>query len=188
MSWLNKFRNIIRQEAQRVTSEVSLPRAGRVTHYDPARYCARVLLQPEGIQTGYLPIKTEFAGNGWGDYAPPSIGQIVDVHFQQGGREAGYISGCFYSAITKPLSVPSQERWFVHKSGTAIKLTNDGNVLISAHADLRIEANNIKIHARNTYSFDANGQGQKWDGAGVETWQDDDVSKPHHNHAPPETP
>jgi phage baseplate assembly protein V len=188
MTWFNRFRNVIRQEAQRATADLSLPRAGIVTHYDPARYCARVLLQPEGIQTGYLPIKTEFAGNGWRDYSPPSLGQVVDVHFQQGGKEAGYIAGCFYSAKTKPLAVPSEERWIVHKTGTAIKLTNDGNVLISAAADLRIEANNIKIHARQTYAFDANGQGQKWNGSSVETWQDNDSTGAHHNHAPPETP
>lgn len=188
MSWVDKLRNVIRQEAQRVMGGITLPRMGIVTNYDPARHSARVLLQPEGIQTGYLPVTTAWVGNGWGMYSPPSIGNVVEVHFQQGGKEAGFIVNRFFSSKTKPLAVPSEEFWVVHKSGTAIKLTNDGNVLISAHADLRIEANNIKIHARNTYAFDANGQGQKWDGAGVETWQDNDTVKPHHNHAPPETP
>src|ERR1022692_1633589 len=146
MTWFNRFRNAIRQEAQRATADISLPRAGIVTHYDPTHHTARVQLQPEGILTGYLPIATPWAGNGWGFYAPPLLGQIVDVHFHQGGKEAGYIVRRFYSNITKPLPVPAGEFWVVHPSGTALKFTNDGNVLISAHADLRIEANNIKIH------------------------------------------
>ena len=190
MSFFDRLRNHMRQEAQRATSHITLPRAGTVTNYDPDRHAVRVLLQPEGILTGYLPVTQPWVGNGWGMYAPPSIGQIVDVHFHQGGKEAGYVVGGFYSAKTKPLSVPAGEFWLVHQSGSKITFTNDGNILISAAAghNLRIEADNIKIHARQTYAFDANGQGQKWDGSGVETWQDNDVTKPHHNHAPSETP
>jgi uncharacterized protein involved in type VI secretion and phage assembly len=178
----------MRQEAQRATADITLPRAGVVINYDPARHAARVTLMPEGVTTGYLPVKEPWVGNGWGMYAPPSPGQVVGVHFQQGGGEAGYIDGGFYSAKTKPLPVPAGEFWLVHQSGTSLKFTNDGNVLISAYADLRIEANNIKIHGRQTFAFDANGQGQKWNGSSVETWQDNDSVGAHHNHAPPETP
>jgi Type VI secretion system/phage-baseplate injector OB domain len=189
MSWLNRLRNHIRQEAQRATSDLSLPRAAIVTgSIDPARYSARVLLQPEGTLTGYLPIASQWVGNGWGMFCLPSPGDVVDVIFQQGGHGAGVIVGRQFNAKAQPVPTTSGEFWLVHQTGTKINLTNDGNILISAHADLRIEANNIKIHARQTYAFDANGQGQKWDGAGVETWQDNDVPKPHHNHAPPETP
>jgi hypothetical protein len=114
-------------------------------------------------------------------YAPPMIDQIVNVHFHQGKRDAGYIVGGFYSAKTQPLPVPSGEFWMVHKSGSYIKFTNDGDILISAARDLN-------LHAARHYVFDANGQGQLWDGLGVETWQDDDVVKPHHPHAPPKIP
>jgi hypothetical protein len=181
MSLIDRLRNHMRQEAKLATAHISLPRAGIVTNYDPDRYAARVLLQPEGILTGYLPITSMMVGGGYGEYAPPEIGQVVDVHFHQGGKEAGYIVGAFFSSKTKPLSVPSGERWSVHKTGSYIKMTNDGDVIISAARDL------IK-HAGRRYIFDANGQGQIWDGSGVETWQDDDVTKPHHNHAPPKIP
>lgn len=60
--------------------------------------------------------------------------------------------------------------------------------LIETPFDFELRAKNIKFHATDSYKFDVNGQGQKWDGAGVETWQDNDVAKPHHNHAPPEIP
>jgi len=62
------------------------------------------------------------------------------------------------------------------------------NITVKATEAARIEGDIVKIHAASLFQFDCNGQGQKWDGTGVETWQDDDVAKPHHNHAPPEIP
>lgn len=61
-------------------------------------------------------------------------------------------------------------------------------ILIETPLDFEVRAANIKLHATTSYKFDVNGQGQKWDGLGVETWQDNDVAKPHHNHTPPEIP
>lgn len=61
-------------------------------------------------------------------------------------------------------------------------------ILIDTPFDYELRAKNIKLHATDSFKFDVNGQGQKWDGLGVETWQDDDVARPHHNHAPPEIP
>jgi uncharacterized protein involved in type VI secretion and phage assembly len=189
MSWLNRLRNHMRLEAQRATADLSMPRAAIVTgSIDPAHYSARVLLQPEGTLTGYLPIASQWVGNGWGMFCLPSPGDVVDVIFQQGGGGAGVIVGRQFNAKAQPLPAPVGEFWLVHETGTAFKLTNDGGVLLSAHGDLRIEANNIKIHARQTYAFDANGQGQKWNGSSVETWQDNDTPGGHHDHAPPETP
>ena len=178
---IDAMRNQMRLEAQRALAHKTFARVGIITNYDPAHYAARVLLQPEGIMTGYLPVTTPWVGNGWGFYAPPSPGDHVEVHFQQGGREAGFIVNRFYSTKTVPLPVPSGEFWMVHQSGSTIRFTNDGDVIITASRDL-------KLHAGRRFIFDANGQGQIWDGAGVETWQDNDVTKPHHNHAPPQIP
>jgi len=62
------------------------------------------------------------------------------------------------------------------------------NVTVKAEDTARIEGDKVHLHARSEYKFDVNGQGQKWDGEGVETWQDDDIPKPHHSHSPPEIP
>lgn len=71
--------------------------------------------------------------------------------------------------------------------GQKVHLKRD-KILIETPFDFELRAKNIKFHASETYKFDANGQGQKWDGEGVETWQDNDMAKPHHNHEPPEIP
>lgn len=69
--------------------------------------------------------------------------------------------------------------------GQFIHLHQDG-ILAYTPGVFRVDAQHIEFHARGTYRFDANGQGQRWDGQGVETWQDNDVARPHHNHQPPE--
>ena len=185
---MDTLRNHMRIEAEKVAGRIATTRIATVTSYDPAHYAIRATIQPEGVLTGWIPLKSPWVGNGWGLYAPPSIGDAVELTFQEGVREAGMAGERFYSALVKPLPVPSGEFWVVHQSGSLIKFHNDGSVIISANGDLRIEGNNIKIHGRQTFAFDANGQGQKWNGSSVETWQDNDTAGAHHNHAPPETP
>jgi uncharacterized protein involved in type VI secretion and phage assembly len=123
-----RFRNVVRQESQMATSHLAFSRAGIVKNYDPDRHSVRVLIQPEGILTGYIPVKEPWVGNGWGMYAPPSIGDVVDVHFLQGSKDSSGIEGRYYSARTKPLSVPSGEFWLVHKNGQYFKFKNDGTI------------------------------------------------------------
>ena len=124
--------NVIRREAERVMSRTAKPQMGVVSGYDPARYAAKVRLQPSDTETGWLPVATTWSGSGWGDYNPPSPGDVVDVHFQEGNQEAGFVSQRFYSAVTQPLAVPSGESWRVHQSGSCIKFKNDGSVEIHA--------------------------------------------------------
>lgn len=66
-----------------------------------------------------------------------------------------------------------------------IRFHEDG-IVISTPNTFRAEAANIELHATDSFKFDVNGHGQKWDDQGVETWQDNDQPRPHHNHAPPE--
>lgn len=182
-----RLQNQVRLWAERALSHITMPRMGIVTNYDPDRHAARVQLQPEGILTGYLPVTEPWVGNGWGMYAPPNIGDVVEVHFQQGSKEAGFIVNRFYSAKTKPLSVPSGEFWIVHKSGSYVKFHNDGSVTISALTNtLRLEAENIQIHATSKYRFDCNGHGQSWLPDRVNTWQIGEVPGTAHNISPPE--
>ena len=138
---MNTLRNVMRLEAERAASRIALVRMGIVTGYDPDHYAAKVTLQPEGHPTGWLPITTPWVGNGWGWYAPPSIGDVVEVHFQEGDRESGFIVNRFFSAKTKPLSVPSGEAWLVHGSGSFIKLTNDGKATVKDKAGSTVVLN-----------------------------------------------
>jgi phage baseplate assembly protein gpV len=194
--------NIIRRECERVLSLRGSTRIGIVDSYDPALYCAKVRIQPENTLTGFVPILTDWVGNGWGLVCPPSAGDVVDVHFQEGGKNAGFISKRFYSSKTLPPGpVASGEFWLVHKSGSFLKFTNDGKVSVNSSSDMDFvsgadinmtAAGNIKLvagaeavlHGATAAIVDADGTGIKYQPALVSTFTDG-VSTTHSGPTPP---
>lgn len=119
------------------TTNNSTVKFGVVEGYDPDTYSCKVMLQPNEVMTGWLPISTEWSGNGWGLFAPPSIGDMVDVHFQEGDPDSGYVSRQYFNDVERPVHVESGEFFLIHKSGSALKFNNDGSVDLIAHTDLR---------------------------------------------------
>jgi phage baseplate assembly protein gpV len=107
------------------------PRFAIVTSVDQQRAMAKVLLQPEGILTGWLPVLSPWVGPGWGFYSPPSAGDQVFVIPQEGDAQQGVIVGRAFSSVQLPPSTPPGEIWLRHSSGTSIKLANDGTVRIA---------------------------------------------------------
>jgi hypothetical protein len=59
--------------------------------YNPADYCAKVQIEPEGAVTGWLPVLSPWVGNGWGLFAPVTPGDQVDVQFVDGDFTQGYV-------------------------------------------------------------------------------------------------
>jgi phage baseplate assembly protein gpV len=136
MSLTDHIRNLVRGEAVRMQAARAPARWGVVTNYNPSTYCAKVTLQPDGALTGYLPVGVAWVGSGgtanqWGMFAPPNIGDLVEVQFMDDSGTAGFIVSRFYSSVNPPLSVPSGEWWLVHSSGSFIKFTNDGHVTLT---------------------------------------------------------
>ena len=138
---IDQLLDSIRREAILASNVHEHTRVGIVTSFDPARYAAKVTLQPEGNETGWLPVLTLWGGNGWGLFCPPTVGDVVTVSFQEGGREAGVIIGRFFSSITQPQATPSGELWMVHQSGTFMKFQNNGKV--SIHGTTEIDVGNV---------------------------------------------
>ena len=128
--------NIIRREVAAALAGHGKSRRGRVVSYDPTHYAAKVFILPDGPETGWMPVSSGWVGDGWGLHAPPSDGDIVEIGFQEGGLGAPHIVGRFYSSVTKPLPVPSGEFWLVHKSGSFLKLHNDGSVEVNVETNL----------------------------------------------------
>jgi hypothetical protein len=128
-----KLQNHMLLQARRAGSGTAHPTPGVVTSYNKADYTAKVELQPSGQITGWLPVSSEWIGNGWGKYCPPSIGDAVnvyfqEVYFQEGDISAGWIEGRQFGGDNVPLAVDSGEYWLVHVSGSFIKLLNDGSI------------------------------------------------------------
>lgn len=130
------FVNAMRLQAARVAASRFETQHGIVENYDPVHYCVKVSLQPEGTLTGYIPLASAWVGNGWGMFAPPSIGDVIAVTFFNGSLDTGYAELRFYNNNNQPLSVPSGEFWIVHKTNSALKFHNDGTIELITNSDL----------------------------------------------------
>ena len=134
---MEAFLNAIKAQAGAMDQSAAQPRFGIVTSLDPAHATARVCLQPENVLTGWLPILSPWVGAGWGLTCPPSPGDQVFVLAQEGNAEHGVIIGrAFSSAAPSPVA-EAGELWLVHKSGSFVKLLNDGAVHVKG--DLHVD-------------------------------------------------
>jgi phage baseplate assembly protein V len=125
---IGPIENAMRLQAERAAGRRFVSKYGIVTNYDPNRYAVKVTLQPDGINTAYIPLAAQWAGNGWGFFAAPAIGAQVSVIFIDGALTAGYAECSFFNNSWRPLAVPSGELWIVHASGQFAKFTNDGKL------------------------------------------------------------
>lgn len=120
--------NAMRREASAAGQESAGTRLGTISGYDHSNYLAKVMLQPDGVETGFLPIASIGIGNGWGIQVAPSIGDLVVVEFQDGGIDAGIITGRLFNNDSRPNDVPIGEVWLVHQGGQFIKMLTDGSI------------------------------------------------------------
>ena len=129
---MDEFWNVVKARAGALDGLAGVARFGLVSSFDPVAYAARVLLQPENVLSGWLPILSAWAGNGWGFAAPLTPGDQVLVVAQEADAEHGIIIGCVWSAVDKTPGAPSGELWLQHQSGSFLKLLNDGSIAMHA--------------------------------------------------------
>lgn len=151
---MNELSNLMRLQAELALNNITTTRLGFVSSYDFSSYSAKVLLQPDGTETGYLPIFTSWVGNNWGLFCPPNLNDMVAVVFQEGNIECGIIMLRGFQPKNNqgnylPLQVNPGEFWLVHSSGSSLKFTNDGDVSIVANNNLNIILNDPSMNAVN---------------------------------------
>jgi len=140
---MDQFLNHLRGNAAQLDYGWAHPRIAVVTSVDSLTYTARVTVQPEGTLSGWLPIASAWIGNGWGLACPPSPGDQVIVIWQEGDAEQGVIAGRLWSSSAIAVAAPPGELWLNHKSGTYLKLQNDGTIRSGGgtwwhHGDLQV--------------------------------------------------
>ena len=120
------------------------PRFAKVTSVDPKLGTVKVQLQPEGVLTGWLPVLSLWVGTGWGISCPPSPGDQVLVVPQEGDAENGVVVGRAWNQDAAVPDTPVGELWLTHKSGSYLRLLNDGT--ISMKGDLHVAGNIFDEH------------------------------------------
>jgi len=128
------------------------PRFAIITSVDPNSMTARVLLQPESVLSGWLPVLSPWIGAGWGMSCPPSPGDQVLVLAQEGDAEHGIVVGRAFSSTATAPSAAAGEFWLVHASGSFVKLLNDGTIQIQGNVtitgDLHVSGSVSDAHGK----------------------------------------
>lgn len=137
---MNAHRNAMLGAARKSQDATQGTRIGIVSAYNPSTYCIKAKVQPSGVETGWLPIKTAWVGSGWGMQAGPTIGDQVTLSFQEGDANAAVVLGSLFNNVDQPMAVPSGELWIKHKSGSLLKFHNDGSIEIVAAAAINSSA------------------------------------------------
>ncbi len=136
--------DVMRREAERILSVKTFPRFGVIQNYDPNNYRAKVMIQPENILSGWLPISSEYVGAGFGLFIGPAIGDTVLCQFVDGDFGMGVIgSGKIFLPTMPPVPCPSGQVMLIHSSGTFIKLMNAGDLdmNVAGNLDLSVTGN-----------------------------------------------
>lgn len=141
---MQQLLNALKSYSETQDGLVAQPRFAKVTSVDPKMGTVRVQLQPEGVLTGWLPVSSAWVGNGWGLSCPPNLGDQVLVVPQEGDAENGIVIGRVWSQDVVVPETPVGELWLTHKSGSSIKLTNDGTVTVKG--DLHVAGNIFDQH------------------------------------------
>jgi phage gp45-like len=125
---LDRLSNAIKSHAANLDQTTGQVKFGTITSVNSANSTARVIIQPDGVLSGWLPLLSQWVGNGWGMVCLPQPGDQVVLVPQEGNIEHGIIIGRSFSDKQVPPIAPSGEFWLVHQTGSSIKLCNDGTI------------------------------------------------------------
>lgn len=141
---MDRLLNALKAHSGAQDAAIGQPRFGSVSSVDPGAGTVRVQLQPEQVLTGWLPVLSPWVGAGWGLSCPPSPGDQVLVLPQEGDAEHGLVVGRAWSQNVPVPQTPVGELWLTHRSGSYLRLLNDGTV--SVRGDLRVEGDVYDRH------------------------------------------
>ena len=142
---MDRFTNAIKRHAAIMDAGGPQPRWGIIQSVNPARPCAKVLLQPEGVLTGWLPIVQTLAGGGYSLLSLPLPGDMAFCVPEGGGTSDYVIVGTAHNDGSQPpqpsnkngtggvqstskVQVVPGEVAIVSKSGAVIRICADGSI------------------------------------------------------------
>jgi hypothetical protein len=140
----DRLSNIVKAHAAGLDHASGQAKFGTVSSVNYETGNARVIIQPDGVLSGWLPTLSQWVGNGWGMVCPPNPGDQVFLVPQEGDIEQGVIVGRTYSTAQVPPKAPGGEFWLVHETGSFLKLCNDGTIRISG--DLHVQGDVYDQH------------------------------------------
>ncbi|MES1988724.1 MAG: phage baseplate assembly protein V [Pseudomonadota bacterium] len=150
---MNKLINSIKTQAGLVVSGSEFATTGIVTQINESNSSLVMVKISEAfsnqpaLTTGWIPVLSPWAGNGSGFFAPPQYNDLVLLIFANGSTQNPLAALRIFNDEDQALNVPPGECWLVHKSGSFLKLTNDGKILINSEVEIDLSAPIVKITA-----------------------------------------
>jgi phage baseplate assembly protein gpV len=121
---------------ERVLAGRHTKRYAMATSWDPKTHMVKVMLQPEGVESGWLPVHTMSAGDGYGHMTGivtgdgTKTGEQLEITHQEGEFEAGAVTARVHSKQQPPPSLESGEQLFLAYFKQFIKFDKNGQVII----------------------------------------------------------
>lgn len=117
-----------------------ITRMGVVSAYDPGAYAIKAVIQPEGVETGYVPLGSPWVGPQWGAFFAPQPGAQVLLLFQEGDAQTPIAATFLFSTQQPPVAVPAGELLLQHASGSLLHFDTAGNVTMTAAQAMTLNA------------------------------------------------
>lgn len=131
--WYEQIKDYIHRAVGQSLSVVE----GTVTSRQLSPPSVKVMLQPYGVETGWLRIGTTYGGNGFGFLAIPPEGMTVKVIFDMGDKHSAVvIANVFNDEDTPPTLSDIDDVALVHSSGSQLYFSKNGDVNVQAQANL----------------------------------------------------
>lgn len=137
---MSDIEDVIRRIVDQMLSRQPHPRVGIVTSYDPNQHAAKVTMQPEGAESGWIPINTAQVGSGFGVAIGLTPGDQVSIDYLEGDIESPSITGRLHSDQERPPVAQSGEIVIQSKGGAVIKVDASDNVTVTSPGNLTIHA------------------------------------------------
>jgi hypothetical protein len=127
---------------------------GTVTAYNPNDYTIKAMLQPNGPETGWIPLASPWVGNNLGAVFGPAINDQVRIDFVDGEMEAALAGSRFFNVNARPPIVNSGQAAIVDGAGSYVRLNNDGTITLGATTGMTITTPLITLNGALTATGD----------------------------------
>ena len=133
----DEFWNQVRRIAQEVAGRSQFKGTLVSTSYNPDLHAVKGIIQPHGVESGWVPIAALHVGNGFGIAVGPRVGsadaldgQVFDLHFDGGDPDTMVAHHRQFSSADKPPVVQSGEMLLMDQNGTKVFWAQDKSLTI----------------------------------------------------------
>lgn len=140
---------------------------GTVTSRQLSPPSVKVMLEPYGIETGWIRVGVPYAGVGYGFLAIPPDGQAVKVIFDMGDKNSASVVCDVYNDVDTPPTLSDiDDCVFQHKSGSKLYFHVSGDVEVVPAGNLILGGGTSPVARKgDTVSVPINVSGTTSDGA-----------------------